>query len=164
MSLEVVDAHQRLAPDERERLREVDADQQRAGKTGPVGDRYAVDVVPAHARVLPGLLEDRDDPSQVSPRGELGHDASGGRVERDLAGNDVRVYPLAALDQRDPGLVAAALDGENDRAGHASSSADGRSGARLASNACRRRSRRVRMRLPSRWSVVMMRASSPLSL
>ena len=42
-----------------------------------------------------------------------------GRVERDLAGHDVGVDPAAALDERDPGLVARRLDGQQQRAAHA---------------------------------------------
>ena len=87
-----------------------------------------------------------------------------GRVERDLAGDDVGVDPAAVLDERDPGLVAGRLDGQQQRAAHApapgafcapdapavspgaSRSSGSASGAGAASSSARRRAIRSRHR------------------
>ena len=62
------------------------------------------------------LVEHRDHPAQVGARGDLGHDAAGLRVERDLARDDVGDDPAAVLDDRDRRLVAGALDGQDEAA------------------------------------------------
>ena len=65
---EVVDAVERLAEAQRERLGGGDADQQRAGQAGPAGDRDRVDVVQRDAGGLAGPLDGR----APSPRGGRG--------------------------------------------------------------------------------------------
>ena len=64
------------------------------------------------------LVEDRHDPAEVGPCGDLRDDPAGRRVERGLAGDDVGVDSAAALDDRDPRLVAGRFDGEDQRPAH----------------------------------------------
>ena len=59
------------------------------------------------------LLEHRDHPAQVGARRDLGHDAARRRVQRDLAGHDVGHDAPAVVDDRDRGLVAGRLDGQD---------------------------------------------------
>ena len=179
VALEVVDPDERHVVDPGERLGEVDADQQRAGQARSVGDRDRVDVVPGRAGVGPRLVEDRHDPAQVGAGGDLGHDPAGRGVERDLRGDDVGVDPPAVLDQRDARLVARRFDGEDQPAAHPTGliaadpregrfrrgrRASGRAGAGAASMAARSRAIRSRIAGSASGSVVMIRASSPLSL
>ena len=56
------------------------------------------------------LLEHRDHPAQVGTRRNLGDDAAGLRVERDLARDDVGQDAPAVLDDRHGRLVAGGLD------------------------------------------------------
>ena len=70
------------------------------------------------AGIGPGLVEDRHDPAQVGAGRDLGHDPAGRRVQRDLGGDHVGVDPPAVLDERDAGLVARRLDGEDQAAAH----------------------------------------------
>ena len=89
---------------------------------------------------------DGHDPAQVGPRRDLGHDAAGRRVERDLAGDDVGVDPPAVLDQGDAGLVAAGLDREEQRAAHATPSPAGRAAGLAGAGRVAGRDRVVRAR------------------
>ena len=102
-----------------QRLGEVDAHEQRAREPRAVGDRDAVDVGHGDAGRGERLVQHGHDPAQVGPRRDLGHDAAGRRMERDLARDDVGVDPAAVLDQRDAGLVARRLDGQEQRTAHA---------------------------------------------
>ena len=182
VALEVVDRHQRLAVRPGQRLGEVDAHEQRAREPGAVRDRDAVHVGHGDAGRREGLVQHGHDPAQVGPGRHLGDDAAGRRVERDLAGHDVGVDPAAVLDERDPGLVAGRLDGEQQRAAHApapgafcapdapavspgaSRSSGSASGAGAASSSARRRAIRSVIDGSASGSVVMISASSWLSL
>ena len=114
VALEVVHADERLVVRPRERLREVDADEQRAREPGAARHRDPVDVGDRRAGGRERLVERGHDPAQVGPRGDLGDDAARRRVERDLARDDVRVDPGAVLDDRHARLVAR---GSRSRAG-----------------------------------------------
>ncbi len=179
VTLEVIDPDQGRGVDVGQRLGEVDPHQERAGQARTVGHRDGVDVAPVRPGVVEGGVEDGHDPAQVSPRGHLGHDPAGRGVEGDLAGDDVGVDPAAALDQRDAGLVAARFDRQQQwsahpvrsgasvgrtRPGRSASSSAGRVGSGAASMAARRLARRSRIAGPSRRSVVMISASSWLSV
>ena len=146
-----------------QRLGEVDPDQERAGQPGSVRDGDPVDVAPASPGVGQRGVQDGHDPAQMGPRGHLGHDPAGGRVQGDLAGDDVRVDPAAALDEGDPGLVAARLDGQQERSRHGrpggggdDPGAGGSISGRAASFA-RRPVRRACIRCSPSGSVVMIR-------
>ena len=79
VALEVVDPDQRPVVDPGEGLGEVDPDEERAGQARAVGDRDRLDVVPGRPGVGPRRVEDRDDPAQVGPRGDLRDDPAGRR-------------------------------------------------------------------------------------
>src|SRR4051794_2575061 len=109
----------------------------------------------------------------MGTRRHLGHDAPGGRVERDLARDHVGVDPAPALDEGDARLVARRFHGEDERTGgprahprywSGGASAGTSSGSMgRASSADRRPPSRSRMAGDSSASVVMISASSPLS-
>ncbi len=164
VSLEVIDADERLVVDERERLGEIDPDEERAGETRSVRDRDRVHIRDGDAGTGEGLVEDRDDPAKMGACGDLGDDAAGRRVQRGLAGDDVGVDSPAALDDGDPRFVARRFDGQDQRPAHRGSASSGRVGAGAASSSARRRSSRSRKRGSESGSVVMIRASSPSSL
>ena len=120
-------------------------------------------VFPLVALIVSGghtfLVENRHDPAQVGSRGHLRHDPAGRGMERDLAGHDVGVDPPATPDEGDAGLVAAALDRQEERPAHGPSPGSG-----AAASSARSRSRRAVIAGPSSVSVVMIRASSLSSL
>ena len=138
-------------------------------RPGSVGHRDRVDVVPGRAGIGPGLVEDRGDPAQVRACRDLGHDPAGRGMERDLRGDHVGEDPPAIVDERDAGLVARRFDGEDEPAAHASPARgrrarSGRTGGGAASISARSRAIRSRMAGSASGSVVMISASSPLSL
>jgi hypothetical protein len=69
---EVVDADDRLAEREPQRVGHARPDQQRAGETRPLGERDAVQVGELEARLGDDLLDQRDQPPDVVARRELG--------------------------------------------------------------------------------------------
>jgi hypothetical protein len=103
--LQVVDADERELVGPCQRLRERDANEERAGKAGAGGDGDPVDLADRDAGGLQYLGQRRDDPAQVCARGELGHDPACRGVERDLAGHRLGQDPAPAHHERDPGLV-----------------------------------------------------------
>ena len=111
---EVVDAVERLAEPDRERLGGRDTDEQRAGQAGSAGDGDRVDVVRRDAGRLAGPLDGRDHRLEVRPAGDLGHDAAEPGVLVDAARDRVGQQRVAA-DDPDAGLVAGGLDAEDER-------------------------------------------------
>ena len=160
--LEVVDADERQSVHEREALREVDADEQGARQPGPVGHGDPVDVGPVHAGIGEGCVEDRHDPAQVRAGRDLRDDPARRRVQRDLARDDVAVDGASTFDERNPGLVAAALDRQEEWPAHGSGSV----GSAWSRSSSARRSRAIRSRIEASASasVVMISASSLSSL
>jgi hypothetical protein len=114
---EVVDAVQRFAEGQRERLRRRDPDQQRAGEPGPGGHRNRVHVVQRHARGVAGTLQRGDHRLEMGPRGHLGHDPAEPGVLLDRGGDGVGQQRVPA-DEADPGLVARGLDAEDEGFAH----------------------------------------------
>ena len=114
---QVVDAVDRLAEPDRERLGRGDADQQRTGQARTAGHRDRVDVVRADAGGLAGPLDRRHHRLEVGPAGDLGHDAAEARVLVDAAGDRVGEQGVAA-DDADAGLVAGGLDAEDQGLAH----------------------------------------------
>ena len=165
VALEVVDPDERHVVDPGERLREVDPDEQRPGESGAVGDGDRAHVRPIGSGIGPCLIEHRHDPAQVGPGGHLGNDPASGGVERHLRGDDVRTDHPAVLDQGDAGFVAGRFDRQDQWTAHESGARSaGGTGGGLSSIAARRRAIRSRIGGSRSWSVVMIRASSPLSL
>ena len=116
---EVVDAVDRLAEADRQRLGRGDADEQRAGQAGAAGHGDRVDVVQPDAGGLAGPLDGRHHRLEVGPAGDLGHDAAEAGVLLDAAGDRVGEQRVPA-DDADTGLVAGGLDAEDQRlVGHA---------------------------------------------
>ncbi len=67
-----------------------------------------------HGGFAEGGVDDGDDGAEVLAGGELGDDAAVGGVDGDLRGDDVRELAAAALDHGGGGLVAGALDTQNE--------------------------------------------------
>ena len=90
VALEVVDRDERQAGVPGQRPRHGDAHEQRSGEARALGDGDPVEVAQVrHARRGARLLEHGHHPAQVGARRDLGHDAAGARVERDLARDHV---------------------------------------------------------------------------
>ena len=169
VALEMVDPDQRPVVDPRKRLREVDPDEKRAGEPGSVRDGDRPDVVPRHARVGPRFVEHGHDPANVRSRGDLRDDPARWRVQRDLRRDDVGQDARLAVDDGDAGLVARRFDREDERPAHQApvtwrarrGAARGRCCIDLGAE-----SWPAARASPGRasGSVVMIRASSPLSL
>ena len=106
---------------DRQRLGDVDADQQRADQARTAGHGHRVEILPAGPGLLEGRLEGGHDPAQLLAGGHLRHDAAGGGVQGHLAGDLVRLDPAAADDDRHAGLVARRLDRQDARAAHPAS-------------------------------------------
>ena len=109
---EVVDAVERLAQPDRQRLGRRDPDEQRAGQAGAVGHRDRVDVAQRDPGVRAGPLDRRHHRLEVRPGGDLGHDAAEAGVLLDAGGDRVGEQGVAAHDA-DTGLVAGGLDAEH---------------------------------------------------
>ena len=182
VTLVMIDRDQRQVVEPGERTRERDAHQQRADEARAFRDRDRLDArEPVGPGATAGLLEHRDHPADVGARRHLRHDATGGGMEHHLARDDVGVDAPPPLHDRDRGLIAGGLDGEQPSGTHASAgpaaggpSADDRvsvPGRRpalpSAASSCAKRSRRAATRASiagvAMGSVVMIRASSPLS-
>ena len=95
----------------------------------------------------------------MGPRRDLGDDAAGPGVERDLARHGLGDDPAGPVEQRDAGLVARRLDGQEEPAAHPGASGPGEAAISARSLA----SRAVIAGLSS-GSVVMISASSWSSL
>ena len=106
VALDVVHADERQVVRDRQRLGDVDSNQQRANQARAVGHRDGVKVLPAGPRLLERGVERGNDPAQLLPRGNFRDDAAGRRVQRDLARHLVGLDPATADHDRHSGLVA----------------------------------------------------------
>ena len=88
------------------------ADDQAAGEAGPARHRDCVDGVPATLDRREGRVDHRGKPFEMRSRGQLGHDTTVDRVQRDLRGHDRGTDLAAVREHRRRGLVAGGLDGE----------------------------------------------------
>ena len=109
---EVVDAVERHAERERERLGRGHADEQRAGQARAGRDGDGVEVAQRDAGRRAGPLDGRHHRLEVGAAGDLGHDPAEPRVLVDAARDGVGEQGLAAHDA-DAGLVARRLDAEH---------------------------------------------------
>ena len=120
---EMVHGDERHVERHRHRLGRLQPDQQRADQARPLRHRDGTEIAPADAGVAQRPLEHAADVAQVLPRRELGHDPAPLAVERHLRGDDVRadapglVGRAGLLDDRRGGLVARALDAEDQHDG-----------------------------------------------
>ena len=112
VSGEVVDAVDRYAERERERLRGGHAHEQCAGETRACGDGDRVDVGEPHAGGLARALQSRDHRVEVGAARDLGHHAAEARVLVDAACERV-ADEGRATHQAHAGLVARRLDAEH---------------------------------------------------
>ena len=116
----MVDRHQRLGVDQRDRLRGGEADDDAADQPGPGRRRDPVDRVDREVGVRQRPRDDAVERLDMGARGDLRHHAAERRVlgdlrqhhvGQDLARPEVPPGP-AALDHRGGGLVACGLDSE----------------------------------------------------
>ena len=113
VGLEVVDAHERHVPDERERLGRADPHQERAHQARADGGRDRVDAGAVEAGLDERLGDDRREQLDVRAAGDLRHDAAEAGVEVDLARHDRGEHRRAVGDDRRGRLVTRRLDPED---------------------------------------------------
>jgi hypothetical protein len=121
MTLDMVHADEGQIVAHRQRLGDVDADQQRADQAGPARHRHRVEILPAGTGLLERRLEGGHDPAQLLAGGHLRHDPAGGRVQGHLARDLVRLDAPPADHDGHAGLVARRLDRQDPRAAHPAS-------------------------------------------
>jgi hypothetical protein len=114
MGLEMVDADERDAPHERERLGRAQADEKRPHEPGPHRGGNRVDVTAVDAGLDEHLRDHRREQLHVGAARDLRHDAAEARVQVDLARDDRGEHRGATGDDRGRGLVARRLDAEDD--------------------------------------------------
>jgi hypothetical protein len=116
MRFEVIDRHQRLAVDERDRLGGGQPDNDAADQAGTGRGRHAVDPVERGAGVGHGLADDAVERFHVGTRRDFGnHAAKDGMVavlRQHHVGQDLARPLAAALHHRGRGLVASGFDSE----------------------------------------------------
>ena len=169
VTLVVVHRHERQVVQPGERARERDAHEQRARQARALGDRDRLDPRQSRGPGPPAcLVEDRDHPAQVRPCRHLRHDAAGRGVQGDLARDDVGQDPAPAPPRprrpsrrtrsRWPARGRSSCRGPSPPA-----SATSPVSAVRRREAARSVSTRACIAGVSSASVVMIRASSPLS-
>jgi len=119
MTLQVVDGNQRLAQRKGQRLGIGDAYQQRARQAGALGYGNCVEIRQADAGFVERGTDYRNNVAQVFPRGQFRNHPTIRRMDRDLRGHNARKYATPALHDRGGGLIAGALDGQNQAAARA---------------------------------------------
>ena len=115
----VVEIDERLAVHERNALRYLESDQQRAYQSGSLRDRDGIEIRVLEPRIGHGLAHHRADVLDVVARRQLrDHPAKRGMDCR-LGRHDVREDVPAVFDHRGRGFVAGRLDREQPHAGQA---------------------------------------------
>ncbi len=118
VAFEVIDADERLVQRVGQRLGVAQADQQRSRKSGALGDGQSVDRFVGLAGILQRLANDGNDGAQMLARRQFRYDAAVRLMGGDLRIDDIRDHLLAGADDRGCGLVAGALDAEDEDVGH----------------------------------------------
>ena len=123
VAFEVVDGDEWEVGAEGQGLGEADADEQGSGEARAFGDGYGVELRVGEAGALHGLADDRDDGAEVLAGGEFRDDSAVVAVDElrgDDVGKDLRLAAgaVAVADNGCGGLVAGALDTEDECAGH----------------------------------------------
>ncbi len=141
MALQVVDAHHRNAPAERQGLRRRDAHQERADQTRSGRDGDGRQVPAGDARLLEGAGDDRRHRLEVGAAGQFGDDPAEGGVQVDLAGDHGGAHRQCVIDDGRRCLVARRLDGQQRPAHRASRSASAMACCEMAPSRSTRRLR-----------------------
>ena len=113
VTFEMVHRDQRLVESEGQRLGIADADQQRAGQSGPLGDGQRVDGLVSLSGIGQRLADDRHDRAQMLPRRQFGHDSAVRLVRGDLREHNVGNDLLTRAHYGRRGLVARAFNPED---------------------------------------------------
>ena len=114
VTLEVVDADQRLLLGVRHGLGRRASDEERADEAWALGHRDAVHVAEGHPGVVQGAPDHRHDHLGVPAGRQLRHDTAVGRVDVVLRRHDAREDLAAPVQYGGRGLVARRLDPEHD--------------------------------------------------
>jgi hypothetical protein len=108
---QVVDADDRHAPREREALGRGEAHRKTGGEAGALRDRDARDLLRPDGGQ--SALQKRTEMREVFATGEVGHDASVGLVQRNLAVHPFAGQPDGRIEDRHGRLIAGAFEGED---------------------------------------------------
>ena len=96
-----------------QRLRRHQPHQQRPGQPGPIRHRHRVEIGERDARLRQRLVDHRQNPLDMRPRGDLRHHAAEPLVQPILRRDDRRQHFKLIGDHRRRGFVAGRFDGEN---------------------------------------------------
>ena len=118
VSLEMIDCDERFGDGVGERLGVTQADQQRSGEPGTLGDRDGVDRLVRLAGVVERLAHDGNDGAQMLARSQFGYHSTVRLVSGELRIDDIGDQLLARAHDGCRGFVAGALDAENVSVGH----------------------------------------------
>ena len=113
VAFEVVYADEGEVVGKGEALGGVDADEQRAGESGAVGDGYAVEFGEFEAGLFEGGVHDGEQGSHVFAGGDFGDYAAVAGVHFDLGGDYVGDDVSSVLDDGGGGFVAGCFDSED---------------------------------------------------
>jgi hypothetical protein len=113
VGFEVVDRDEGPVKNIGEGFGDVDADEERTGETGSLGDGDRVDLAATDAGLGKGSFDDGDDGADVTSGGQLRDDAAVRLVERDLGRDDVGTDAASVDDHRGGGFVARGFDAED---------------------------------------------------
>ena len=114
VAFQVIHPDERQAVRPRQRLRERAAHQEGADEAGAVRHRDPVQIGQSETRLVERTLDDGHDHLEMAARRELGYDAAVRGVDGVLGGDDARTHAAAVLEDGRRGLIAGALDPEND--------------------------------------------------
>ena len=113
MALQMMHADHRHIPGITQRTGDRGANQERADQSRPGGIGNAVNGLRRGSCLGDGLVDHRQQPFDVVPRGQFGYHPAMLAVQLDLAENPVREQALVAVKHGNGGLVAGGLDAEH---------------------------------------------------
>ena len=114
----MIDSDERFLDGIGERLGVTQADQQRSGEPGTLGDRNGIDRLVRPAGIVERLAHDRHDGAQVLAGSKFRYHSAVGPMGDELGINDIGDQLLPRAHHRSGGFVAGALDAENVSVGH----------------------------------------------
>jgi|ERR1700722_5027024 len=114
MAFEMIDRDEWFGERIGQGLRVKDADQQRSGQAWTLGYGDGIEFFEGDARLLQRGAYHRHEVTEMFARGEFGDDAAIPRVQRNLAGDDIRQDFRARTHNGRRGFIATAFDAEDE--------------------------------------------------